>query len=781
MPSERTASELSTQYAEDRKALLARPGTIGPGQRRSLSDLTDRWLADLLGEVEGVALVAVGGYGRRELSPGSDLDLVLVHEGRSDFATLAEQTWYPIWDAGVKLDHSVRTVSQMRRVAGEDLPAQLGLLDVRRVAGDGSVTEGLRSTLLADWRATALRRLPELRVVCEQRAERFGELAFLLEPDLKEARGGLRDAIVLRAISASWLADPPHGTVEGARERLLDARDALHMVTGRATDRLLLQEQDAAAELLGLLDADALLRVVSEAARTIAYAADVTWRRVGQVLEARRRRGLRRVTNRVGPPRAPLADGVVEQGGEVVLARDAEPARDPLLVLRTAAAAAQAGLPLSPHAVERLATESAPMPVPWPDPARNALVSLLGAGQAAVGVWEALDQRGLITRLLPDWERVRCRPQRNPIHRYTVDRHLVVAAANAAALTRRVSRPDLLLVGALLHDIGKGWPGDHTDAGVVIVRDIAPRLGFDVADTDTLVTLVRHHLLLVDTATRRDLDDPATVAAVAAATGSSDVLDLLHALTEADALATGPAVWNSWRAGLVDDLVARTDAVLQGRAESAPPSLSPAQRQLANSGQLEVSLDVGTHTATLTVVTPDRVGLLALVAGVLALHRLTVRAATTDTVQTADGVVAAVQVWTVAPEYGSLPDMSVLRDDLRRALAGTLNVAKRLAQREAAYPARPGIPVPPPRVDVVPEASETATVIEVRAHDRPALLHRIGAALADEGLDVLSARVNTLGAEAVDAFYVVDARGEPLSSARAAEVAKSVRKALRQA
>src|SRR6266545_2037203 len=365
MPSERTAMELSTQYAEDRKALLARPGTIGPGQRRSLSDLTDRWLGDLLGDVKGVALVAVGGYGRRELSPGSDLDLVLVHEGRSDVAALAERTWYPIWDAGVKLDHSVRTVAQMRRVAGEDLPAQLGLLDARHVAGDASVTEGMRSTLLADWRATALRRLPELRAVCEQRAERYGELAFLLEPDLKEARGGLRDAVVLRSISASWLADPPHGTVERAREQLLDARDALHLVTGRATDRLLLQEQDGAAELLGLLDADALLRVVSEAARTIAYATDVTWRRVGQVLEARRRRGLRRVTNRGGPPRAPLAEGVVEQGGEVVLARDAEPARDPMLLLRAAAAAAQAGLPLAPHAVERLATESAPMPVPW--------------------------------------------------------------------------------------------------------------------------------------------------------------------------------------------------------------------------------------------------------------------------------------------------------------------------------------------------------------------------------------------------------------------------------
>jgi [protein-PII] uridylyltransferase len=727
----------------------------------------------------------VGGYGRRELSPGSDLDLVMVYAGRSDVAAQAERIWYPIWDAGVKLDHSVRTAGEMRKIAREDLPAQLGMLDARHVAGDPAVTEGLRSAMLADWRGNALRRLPELRAACEQRQERYGEMAFLLEPDLKEARGGLRDAVALRAISASWLADPPHGSVDQARERILDVRDALHLVTGRGTDRLLLQEQDAVAPRLGLLDADALLRTVAEAARAIAYGMDVTWRRVDQVLEARRRRGLRRAVrrnaNRPDPVRAPLADGVIEQGGEVVLARDAQPAKDPLLVLRAAAAAAQAGLALSPHAVERLAAESGPMPEPWPGPARDALVALLGAGPAAIPVWEALDQRGLVTRLLPDWQRVRCRPQRNALHKFTVDRHLVEAAANAAALTRRVSRPDLLLIGALLHDIGKGWPGDHTDAGVVIVRDIAPRLGFDVADTDTLATLVRYHLLLVDTATRRDLDDPATVATVAAAVGSGEVLDLLHALTEADSLATGPAAWNTWRASLVDDLVRRTHAVLQGRPEPPPPSLTAAQQRLGQAGGLAVELAEGEHTATLTVAAPDRVGLLTLVAGVLALNRLTVRSAATETMQAEDGTPTAVQVWTVAPAYGGLPDIAVLRDDLRRSLAGTLSVTKRLAQREAANPPRRGVTVPPPRVEVAAGASRKATVLEVRAHDRPGLLHRIGTALVDAGLDVRSARVNTLGAEAVDAFYVVGPDGQPLDDECARQAARSVQAALRAA
>ncbi|WP_067069563.1 [protein-PII] uridylyltransferase [Carbonactinospora thermoautotrophica] len=761
------------QYGTEREQLLARPDLDGPGRRRALADAADRWLAELLGDASGVAIVAVGGYGRRELSPGSDLDVVLVHDNRADIAEQAERIWYPIWDSGVRLDHAVRTVAEVRRVAAQDLKAQLGLLDARHVAGDAELTRTLRSAVLSDWRAFAHRRLPELLAYGRERAQRFGELAFLIEPDLKEARGGLRDVQALRAVAASWLADPPHGPLEAAYQRLLDVRDALHRVTGRSSDRLLLQDHDAVAEALGLHGGDALLRTVAEAARTIAYASDTTWRQVERVLEARRRR-VPWQARRIGPTRLPLAEGVVAQGGEVVLARDAQPRHDPVLLLRAAAAAAQAGLPLSPHAVERLAEESAPLPVPWPAPARDALISLLGAGEACVPVWEALDQAGLIVRLLPDWERVRCRPQRNPVHRFTVDRHLVETAVQAAALTRRVARPDLLLVGALLHDIGKGWPGDHLATGEAIVRDLAPALGFDAADTDVLARLVRHHLLLMHTATRRDLDDPATVDAVVKAVGSVEVLELLHALTEADALATGPTVWTAWRRGLVEELVARTYSALHGRPVPAAPALSPAQRALARNGEFAVTLEPQAHTATLTVVAPDRVGLLALVAGVLSLHRLQVHAATTETVGD-----VAVQVWQVIPAYGSLPDVAALREDVRRALDGHLDVAGRLARREAAYAPRQGVRVPPPRVDVLPAASESATVVEVRAHDGPALLHKIGQVLADVGVDVRRARVATLGAEAVDVFYVVDEAGEKLDPELSALVKKRILAALR--
>jgi [protein-PII] uridylyltransferase len=426
---------------------------------------TDRWLAGLLGAEPGVALVAVGGYGRRELLPGSDLDVLLLHDGRDGIAAVADRIWYPVWDSGARLDHAVRTVTQARRVARADLKVVLGLLNARHVAGDPELTNRLREGALEDWRSAARTRLAELQALHSERTRLCGELAFLLEPDLKEARGGLRDVHAIQAVAAAWVAPAPGPRVRAAYEAILDARHALHEVTGRPADRLVLEEQDEVARALGLLDGDALLRVLAGAARTVAYAVDHAFR------QAERLRG-RRARRRGKPERRPLADGVVEQDGEVVLARSADPAAEPALLLRTAAAAAQAGMPLAPRTLTRLA-ECPPLPVPWPDEARDALIALLGAGQAAISVWEALDQEGLVTVLLPDWERVRNRPQRNPLHRFTVDRHLVETAGHAAILTRDVARPDLLLLAALLHDIGKGWPGDHSVTGEVVARDAA--------------------------------------------------------------------------------------------------------------------------------------------------------------------------------------------------------------------------------------------------------------------------------------------------------------------
>ncbi|MFE9170138.1 [protein-PII] uridylyltransferase [Streptomyces kebangsaanensis] len=806
-------------YAAARLSLLTEGTCSGPPRRAALAALTDDWLAGLFARAaegrRGVSLVAVGGYGRGELSPRSDLDLLLLHEGGDveETADLADRLWYPVWDLGLALDHSVRTPAEARRTAGEDLKAQLGLLDARHLAGDRGLTAALRSTVLADWRDQAPRRLPELQDLCTERAQRHGELQYLLEPDLKEARGGLRDATALRAVAASWLADAPREGLADARRRLLDVRDALHLTTGRATDRLALQEQDQVAAELGLLDADTLLRQVYEAARVLSYAGDVTWREVRRVLRTRAvrprlRKGtrersdfLRRVVGDGWAPgggkplaeRSPLAEGVVEQDGEAVLALTARPERDPVLPLRAAAAAAQAGLPLSPHAVRRLAATARPLPTPWPAEAREQLVTLLGSGRPAVEVWEALEAEGLVTRLLPDWERVRCRPQRNAVHLWTVDRHLIETAVRASALTRRVGRPDLLLVAALLHDIGKGWPGDHRATGETIAGDVAARIGFDRADAAVLAGLVRHHLLLVETATRRDLDDPATVRSVAEAVGTPGTLELLHALTEADALATGPAAWSSWRGFLVAELVRRVSAVLTGGAPdesgsgSEPAAPTAEQERLAveafRTGGPVLALRTRPEPlgVELLIAVPDQQGVLPAAAGVLATHRLTVRTAELRALDPPGGVhdgSVLLLDWRVAAEYGSLPQATRLRADLVRALDGSLDITARLAERDAAHPRRRGVAAPPPRVTVAPAASRHATVIEVRAQDAPGLLFRIGRALEDAGVRVRSMHVSTLGSNAVDAFYVTGPKSAPLPDEEAACVARRLEEAL---
>ena len=792
-------------YAAARLRLLTEETRSGPPRRAALADLTDEWLTGLFAAgaegLRGASLVAVGGYGRGELSPRSDLDLVLLHDGGDTkaVAALADRLWYPVWDLGLDLDHSVRTPAEARKTAGEDLKVQLGLLDARHIAGDLGLTASLRTAVLADWRNQAPKRLPELQELCAERAERQGELQYLLEP-----RGGLRDATALRAVAASWLADAPREGLADARRRLLDVRDALHLTTGRATDRLALQEQDQVAAELGLLDADTLLRQVYEAARLVSYASDVTWREVGRVLRSRAvRPRLRAMLGGGKPPgeRSPLAEGVVEQDGEVVLARAARPERDPVLPLRAAAAAAQAGLPLSLHAVRRLAATVRPVPTPWPAEAREQLVTLLGSGRPTIEVWEALEAEGLITRLLPDWERVRCRPQRNAVHLWTVDRHLIETAVRASEFTRRVSRPDLLLVAALLHDIGKGWPGDHSVAGEIIAKDVAARIGFDRHDVSVVATLVRHHLLLIDTATRRDLEDPATVRSVAEAVGSQGTLELLHALTEADALATGPAAWSSWRGSLVADLVKRVSAVLAGDAPDDPEEAAPTAEQerlaleAAATGSPVLSLRAQTETPAgqepsgdpeplgveLLIAVPDQPGVLPAVAGVLAMHRLTVRTAELRSLHLPDGVDGSVLLldWRVAAEYGSLPQAARLRSDLVRALDGSLDIAGRLAERDAAYPRRRGVVAPAARVSVHPAASRLATVIEVRSQDAPGLLFRIGRALEDANVQVRSAHVSTLGANAVDAFYVTGPEGAPLPGDEAASVARKLEETLR--
>ena len=673
-----------------------------------------------------------------------------MHDGRRDIKEVADRIWYPVWDAGVGLDHSVRTLKEALRVAEDDLKVVLGLLDARLVAGDAELARTLAERARQLWQKRGSRWLDQLLAQVRDRHERFGEVAFLLEPDLKEGKGGLRDVHALHAASlATRVVPAERGGLLESYEVLLAARVELHRIAGRTQDRLVLEQQDAVAAALGYADADALMAAVATAARAIGWASDDAWNRV-----ASWRRGPK---GRTAGADRPLGHGLVLRDGEVALASGVDASADPGLALRAAAVAAETGTLLARSALEHLVASVPPPRDPWPASVRDDLLTLLGAGHAAIPLFEALDQHGLIVRVLPEWEAVRNRPQRNAYHRFTVDRHLCETAANAAALSRDVDRPDLLLVGAWLHDLGKGYPGDHTEVGVGLMETIAARMGFNDDDVSVLCDLVRHHLLLADVATRRDLDDPRTAETVAAAVGRRDTLELLAALTEADGLATGPAAWSDWKAGLVAELARRASSLLEGRKPEETSGL-PTERHLELMGRRELVVEV--EGDRVTVVAPDRAGLFSRVAGTLAIHGMDVRSAAAAG---KDGM--AVEVFEVAPAFGQEPDWDRIKDDMARAVAGRLSLHARLGERARTY-GTPRVSAAEPahaRVLFDNDAASAATVVEVRAADGVGVLYRITRALADCDLDIQSARVSTLGHEVVDSFYVCDDTGERIT------------------
>ena len=757
MSGTRPTDKPATHLADGRRDVLERRGLAGRDLVRELSDATDSGVRELFARVcpddRGLALVALGGYGRGELAPSSDLDVLLLHDGkRRDVESVATALWYPLWDVGLRLGHAVRTRDEHLRLADDDIESATATLSARHLAGRSDLTDDLRARATASWQHHGRRRLSQLRARDLQRHERAGEVAYLLEPDVKDGVGGLRD---VQSLSWARLAglDMLQGDIavlDDAAAELTDVRVALHRVAGRYGEVLRLESQAAVAELVGAPGDDELMADLAGAGRVIAWIYEQSWSgwQRGRVRRHRHER---------------LGDGIELALGSVELTADADPGARPTLLFDIAIAAARREAPIGRRSLARLSERLPTFPDPWPDGWVDGLVGVLREAHRAIPVLESLDQVGLLTRVLPEWSAVRSKPQRNAYHRFTVDRHLWEAAANAATLAGEVARPDLLVLAALFHDIGKGFAGDHTDVGVELMQQIGPRLGLDAAEVATLTRAVRHHLLLPDVAMRRDLADPATAANIAAAVGTVDELELLHALTIADSMATGPTAWSDWKAGLVAELVARTRRALgdaqQGEPEPVFPD--PATLDAMRSGELDVRIDVD----AVTTVSTDVPGSFAQVAGALSLHRLDVVSATAHSESCGPGskaMAAARFRFLHEPQRPIGEFADALRETIERALAGELAIEARLAERARSAGRRrrtqaagPGAP----SVNILDDASDDATVIEVRAPTRPGLLHQLAKAVADVGLDIRHATVQTIGPEAVDTFYVLNAAG----------------------
>lgn len=783
----------AVDLAASRRQLLSEGSKLHAAElRHAWLDLHESWLMAKSAEIgitddSGFAVVGIGGLGRHELLPYSDLDLMLLHDNMSDdvLGKVADKLWYPLWDANVRLDHSVRTVSGALGVANADMIAALGMLDARHIAGDARLSDELRAGARRQWRSAIRSRMNELVEMTQARWDRCGRIAQRAEPDLKSGRGGLRDVQLLDALGVAQLIDrhgmarpeSPGGSLDDAHLTLLDVRTELHRVSGRGRDQLQAQYADEISAALHIGDRFDLARKLSDAGRTIAYHAETGIRTAENALP---RRGVTALVRR--PKRRPLDEGVVEYAGEIVLARDARPDTDVGLVLRVAAASADTGLPIGAATLSRLAANAPEMPVPWPREALDDLLVVLSAGPTTVATIEALDRTGLWGRLLPEWDAIRDLPPRDVAHKWTVDRHVIETAVNAAPLSTRVARPDLLALGALLHDIGKGRGVDHSVLGAGLALEIGPRLGMPPVEVELLAQLVRHHLLLPMVATRSDLNDPKTIERVVKTlSGDALLLEVLHALTEADSKATGPGVWSEWKASLIEDLVRRCRLVMAG--ESLPEVEPAAPQYLSLTADRGVHVDIkpgGGERLDVLMAAPDQRGLVSKAAAVLALNSLRIHSASAST---HEGF--AIVEFVVSPLFGSPPEAGLLRQQFTGALAGDVDVLGTLEKRDSdavsaatsrAGEVQVGVPVTrssaPPRILWVDSAPPEVLIVEVRAMDRLGLLALLTRALELAGTDIVWAKVNTFGSTAADVFCVTvsaaaaDAAGDAEHGAR---------------
>ena len=549
----------------------------------------------------GVGLAAVGSLARGQIGPSSDIDLVIIYESHAlddhQLNELANSIWYPMWDSGLDLDHSVRTRQQCEAVTDKDLPAAMGWLDVRPIAGDTQLISETAASILERWRKAARKRLPELLASADKRLDEFGRLPYLNQPNIKEARGGLRDSVLVSALAASWLADRPHGSYDAAVDALLDVRDCIHLVANKDTNLLLPPYQAKVAAMLGLADPtlpederaarsiDDLQTRLARLGRTIAFSLDSTASRAEHSLTHERPRFsfFQMMSPRAGGKReAPtfevLAPGIVAHEREVVLAPGVDPSRDAVLALRAATAAAEFELPINPGTLMNLRRCPIRDSV-WSAEARELFVRLLASGSALMDVWDELDFVDIPGRWIPEWLGIRNRPSASAAHRYTIDRHSIEvvtrlgresaapgggAGAGTGGAGERYddAHYTALLLAGLLHDIGKRpFVTDHAAEGAKHVPVILRRMGFDARVVRWATLLVREHLTLSEFATGRNPNDPAVGDELAGRLDHDPVLlDMLYDLTRADGSSLGATAseqitkqygWSTWRESLV--------------------------------------------------------------------------------------------------------------------------------------------------------------------------------------------------------------------------------------
>lgn len=815
---ERGNDGLVTPYLELRKAFaIQRSGHGGSEVCQALTQTMDSCLTALAAPLaeSPVAVVALGGYGRAELCLYSDIDLMLLHAGRvPPDATAA--IFYPLWNTGLKVGHAVRSVKEAVVAAHERLETLTALLDARLVAGSEALLDDLRAALGDHLRKGRISVSGPLAQNEQLRRER--EPYQLLEAGLKEGRGGLRALQSLHwdrhAGTLSRRPRPPvtaeaEGEAE-ALDTLLAFRNALHAVVGRRYDRYAFDLRTSVATWLGL-DPDVAGRRLYSTMRVVDTLVTEHWSAASSKSSVRRKPGSGQLKPAFLPwNRRPQPDVPADRPG---------PYTSPLVLAAQTLDRPAGSRVFTPEEADLIRTSIGPA---WDAAGRAALLRLLAAGERGWRVFTALEALGWVGRVLPEWRHVVAAPQHVAFHDHPLDVHLWRTVIELLAISRSGSDEpwcnevaaelgslDDALLAALLHDIGKGWPGDHSAGGAGAVAALLRRAGFGPVVTSAVTGAVRHHLLLPTIATRRDIDDPRVVAQVADQAGGLRVLRILYLLSVADARATGPSVWNPWKASLVRTLFGRVAGELAQRAGHAPqppgkdgilqalkgalggrvdpssieehvqampadylstfelPELVRHVEAMApppQAGRVVVDVNAATPAANVIVVTEDRPGLLATIAGVLALHNVSVLGGRFYT--RADGVV--LDSFHVEDALGNAIEdrrWSRVREDMARAIRGELSLEALLHEKAHAYRGRSGLTTAA-EVVVDADASDSFTVVEVHCTDRVGLLHTIARLLFELELDIRLAKVDTTGHQAVDTFYVCGLDGGPIRERR---------------
>lgn len=621
------------QFKRQRQALeeLWAAGASGASLLHDHSRMADTFIRNIFNGLAGepaagrIALVALGGYGREELFPFSDIDLMILFrpEVRSEISRIADAILYPLWDTGYEIGHGVRTIKESLSQASDDFIFCVALLDARLLAGDATLFDELTKAYQRKFVEGRRRKFVEMLArFAEERRSRFGSHGYLLEPNIKESKGGLRDIqSVLWAAKVVFGIDSFAGIVEAgfllrgegerflaAYDRLAQIRNRLHYISGRKNDQLYFEQQEQMAAAFGYdastlkLSVEHFMRDVYGNLRDITVVSDLFFDHVKEVVG-------------IDDRNAGIADREVEQGIEIrtnrvhLVARDDELAAKPHILMRVFLAAARFGVELH-HRSKMAVTEHLGLISPKlrasPRMAKP-FMSILAAADQASPVLETMLDTGLLGMYIPEFARIDALAQHDVYHIYTVDRHSLQALAElhrvvaeeseVAALVEHV-RPFYL--AALLHDIGKNSGRDHSEYGAELAAVIGERLCLEAQEIALLVFLIRYHLFIPENALRRDLEDRSFIKRCADTIGNDERLAMLYLLSIADSRATGPSAWSDWKATLMRDMyfkvagyLAHVDEELDGPAmadRQYEEGVSWLRRQVADLAEQEKGL-----------------------------------------------------------------------------------------------------------------------------------------------------------------------------------------------